>query len=130
MFTKTSGDLYSAIWQIVFHFIGPPTLFVLLVSILLWSISCYVLKCRLRGSGVILFMFGFFGVTIGLLAGSSNQPTASSLLPALVTAIVGFIGYLTANTIREEFRALVPLCVISMLASTVVGIFFGAFLKS
>lgn len=130
MFTKTSGELYSVIWRIVFDFIGPPTLFVLMLSFLLWSISHYVLKCRLRGSVAILFMFGFFGVTIGLLAGSSSQPTAQSLLPALITAIVGFIGYLTANRIREEFRVLVPLCVISMLASTVVGILFGAFLKS
>lgn len=121
---------FRAIWHISKVVIIPPIFFAVFASTGLLLVARFVGTIRPIVSYVILLMFGVFGSVLGVLTGVSKESVVGVLLPPLITAVVGFVGYLTAAKIDTEVRQLVPLAIVNLLLCTLCGAFYGAFLKA
>lgn len=73
----------------------------------------------------IFFLFSIFGSVVGFFTGASREAVVGTVLPILITTVVSYIGYLTAKTIPEDYRKMIPFCVLSLIISCWVSALLG-----
>src|SRR3990167_10136032 len=83
-------------------------LFFVIVPILLLSTifpAISYLICRrntnARDIFVLTFMFSLFGAVVGAFCGASETPIVSTIVPAIISLISGYIIYLTSKDLSD-----------------------------
>jgi hypothetical protein len=83
-----------------------------------------------RSGALLIVAFGNVGAIIGIFTATSRQPVMNVALPALVTFLSGYLGYIFITKDQYRFRSYIPACVICFCFSASFGAFVGAQLRA
>ena len=102
----------------------------LLLVALLTSVTASFSVSRVSGWGFRRIMrsnlaFALLGGTLGMLTGASKTPVLSTTLPALVTLVTVYLGYIVQKDTHAELRAVSPAFVFSLLIAAVFMAFYA-----
>ena len=83
-------------------------------------------KPAVKGWQVSIFAFSLLGGVIGIFVGASQTPVIGTVLPAVLTFITGLLAYLFGKESMMEWRPVIPVCIISLLITSLFGSFMGS----
>lgn len=122
------------IFLILFNVIAPFILTSILIGTFLSFLFTFMLgtKCikDIVFCSLLLCSYSTLGFCLGLFIGFSQKSDVSAFLPSIVPFASGTIAYLTAKGIPKQLRVLSPLIVMTSVCGTIVGTFYGQFLKA
>lgn len=72
-----------------------------------------------------IFCFALVGGVAGVIAGASMEAIVGAALTAILGLVSSLLAYLFAKESLKLWRPVIPLAIIALLASTLVGIVFG-----
>ena len=118
---RVATDLFHVFITVTF-----PVLFIAGFSVVL--AYPFVSLCRSFPKTWVLgcaFLFAVFGSTIGALTGGSRTPLVSTLLPALISFVIGYLAFLIHKKANRRLVRLVPACIFSFLVATTTSAFYA-----
>jgi FtsH-binding integral membrane protein len=117
-------------WQhfshVLFNIFIPSILFISIAAVILISIARLMSKPSLKGWQLLIFAFSLLGGVIGIFVGMSQTPVIGTVLPALLAFITGFLTYLFSKETLKEWRSIIPVCIISLLITSLFGSFMAS----
>jgi hypothetical protein len=68
----------------------------------------------------------FMGGVAGFSAGLSRVPVVGTVIPAMLTLVSGFLGYLFGKEHLKEWRLVIPFCILIFTFNSLIGLFIGS----
>lgn len=100
-----------------------------IAGLLSWGLS-WLLPRGTRSPGRLpsfgfVFAFALIGGVTGVIAGASLEPIVGASLTAILGIVSSLLAYLFSRTSLRVWRPVLPLAIIAMFGTTLVGIVFG-----
>ena len=118
--------MWSHFYYVILNIFLPSMTFMIVISTFCICLASIVSKPTVKGWQLLIVSFCLLGGVIGIFVGNSLTPVIGTVLPAVLTFITGLLAYLFGKDNLEEWRPVIPNCIISLLLSVLIGSFMGA----
>jgi hypothetical protein len=125
--SSTANPMKPKIYfYIAAHTLLPIVLSVLLITIPLALVYCFVPPRPPLEFAIFIVVFGLLGAIVGILTGSSRQAAVGSILPAVLTFITAILMFFFTTEGLKPVRQVIPYCLLSLLLLSIYWVYIGS----
>jgi hypothetical protein len=117
---------FSELWTVFVQGIFPVSAPLLITSVIFSFICSLFSRHSVRMTLPLILAFGFMGGVAGFSAGLSRVPVVGTVIPAMLTLVSGFLGYLFGKEHLKEWRLVIPFCILIFTFNSLIGLFIGS----
>lgn len=119
-------DFYENVWEGVLVLVVPMMAWILILGVVLVLILSRVrLRIGLANGIVFVLSFGLVGGVAGEVAGATLESIVGASLAAILGLVSSLLAYLFGKETLRAWRPVIPIAIIALLTSTLVGLVIG-----
>ena len=120
------GAFYIGLSYGILELLVPVLLWAIIVALAVLSVS-RVVKFEVGAGAAMVFVLSFalVGNVTGVIAGATLESIVGAALAAIMTLVSSLLAYLFSKDALQAWRTVIPLAMIGLMTSTLVGLVIG-----